>query len=167
MDGIEDEVNQYLSFQSGNEFYGLPIDLIREVIEYTRVTPIPLINSSVHGVINLRGNVVTVIDLNSRLYNNNTAVTINSCIIITEYKDDGATVQVGLLIDNVNEVIDIPKNMIEEEPDFGVKIRPDFIKGVGKHAGKFILMLKLNNLLDIDELSCVKHFNEINRVVNG
>ncbi|MGL4370283.1 MAG: chemotaxis protein CheW [Spirochaetota bacterium] len=145
--------NQYLTFSLGGESYGVPIFSIREVINYHSISPVPLSCDTVRGVMNLRGNVVTVIDLSARLYGRKKADGKKGVIIIAEAEDEGEQLQIGMLIDGVNAVIDLAEEEIEPEPDFGAKIRSDFIARIGKHDGQFIIILDLSRILELDELS--------------
>lgn len=108
------------------------------------------------GVINLRGNVVPVIDLNMRFYRKKTETNRKTCIIITEIKLENEIIDVGLLVDAVNEVVDITPESIEEPPSFGSKIRLDFIQGLGKLENKFVIILKVNQILELSELQSIQ-----------
>ncbi len=148
---IED--NMYLTFKSTGEIFGIKILQVKEIKEYSEVTSIPLMPEYVKGVINLRGNVVPIIDLPIRLNKEKTEVTKRSCIIILEVQYEMETLDIGILVDAVSEVVEIPTSMIERTPSFGSKIRNDFIFGIGKLETKFIILLDMNKVLSIDELS--------------
>jgi len=150
------EENQFLTFLSGSESFALDIHTVKEIKEYTTVTPIPLMPSSVMGVINLRGNVVPIIDLQLRLGKEKSKISKRSCIIIVEVSYGSENTDIGILVDSVSEVIDIPLTDIEKTPTFGAKIRNDFIKNIGKIDGRFIIILDISNVLSIDELSIVE-----------
>ncbi|MCG6145452.1 chemotaxis protein CheW [Leptospira bandrabouensis] len=146
---------QYLTFQISEELFGLGILYIKEIIEYESVTHVPMMPEYIPGVINLRGNVVPVIDLNMRFYRRKTETNRKTCIIITEIKLENEIVDVGLLVDAVNEVVDIPPESIEEPPSFGSKIRLDFIQGLGKLENKFVIILKVNQILELSEIQAI------------
>lgn len=150
------EENQFLTFLSGTESFALDIHTVKEIKEHTTITPIPLMPSSVMGVINLRGNVVPIIDLQLRLGKEKSKISKRSCIIIVEVNYGTEHTEIGILVDSVSEVIDIPLTDIEKTPTFGAKIRNDFIKNIGKIEGKFIIILDITNVLSIDELSIVE-----------
>jgi len=108
------EENQFLTFLSGSESFALDIHTVKEIKEYTTVTPIPLMPSSVMGVINLRGNVVPIIDLQLRLGKEKSKISKRSCIIIVEVSYGSENTDIGILVDSVSEVIDIPLTDIEK-----------------------------------------------------
>lgn len=150
------EENQFLTFHSGSESFAVDIHIVKEIKEYSQVTPIPLMPSSVLGVINLRGNVVPIIDLQLRLGREKSRVNKRTCIIIIEITLGEERMDLGILVDAVSEVIDIPLGDIEKAPSFGAKIRNDFIKSIGKMEGRFIIILDMINVLSIEELSSVE-----------
>ncbi|TGK86803.1 purine-binding chemotaxis protein CheW [Leptospira noumeaensis] len=147
---------QYLTFLLSEELFGLGILYIKEIIEYESVTHVPMMPDYIPGVINLRGNVVPVIDLNARFYKKKTETNRKTCIIITEVKMENEIIDVGLLVDAVNEVVDITPESIEEPPSFGSKIRLDFIQGLGKLENKFVIILKVNQILELSELQAIQ-----------
>jgi len=157
----EEQYNQYLSFKLGGEYYGLLVNNVREVIEYSQLvhlTRIPMIPDFIRGVINLRGDVIPVIDLFSRFYTQKSEISRRSCIVIIEIENDDEKILLGALIDGVDEVIDISPNQIEKAMDFGSKIRSDFINGIGKVNDKFIILINISMVLDLDELSNFEGF---------
>ncbi|MCW7470615.1 chemotaxis protein CheW [Leptospira kanakyensis] len=147
---------QYLTFLLSEELFGLGILYIKEIIEFESVTHVPMMPDYIPGVINLRGNVVPVIDLNARFYKKKTETNRKTCIIITEVKMENEIIDVGLLVDAVNEVVDITPESIEEPPSFGSKIRLDFIQGLGKLEHKFVIILKVNQILELSELQAIQ-----------
>jgi len=147
---------QYLTFLISEEEFGLGILHIKEIIEFDSVTHVPMMPEYIPGVINLRGNVVPVIDLNHRFYKRKTEIGRKTCIIITEVAMEKESIDVGLLVDAVNEVVDIPPNLIENAPSFGAKIRLNFIHGLGKVDEKFIILLNIEQILNLDELAVLQ-----------
>lgn len=147
---------QYLTFLISEELFGLGILYIKEIIEFESVTHVPMMPDYIPGVINLRGNVVPVIDLNMRFYKKKTETNRKTCIIITEIKMDNEIIDVGLLVDAVNEVVDITPDSVEDPPSFGSKIRLDFIQGLGKLENKFVIILKVNQILELSELQSIQ-----------
>jgi purine-binding chemotaxis protein CheW len=108
----------------------------------------------VRGVINLRGAVVPVVDLSARFGRPNSAISRRSCVVIIEAASaDGQAQDIGLLVDTVSAVLDIPASQIEPPPSFGAKIRADFISGMAKVDGKFVIVLEVDRVLSIDEMS--------------
>jgi purine-binding chemotaxis protein CheW len=144
---------QYLTFVLGREIYGLPISSVREVFSYHRISKVPLVCETIRGVMNLRGNVITVIDLSARLYGKRKPESEKGVVVIAEVDDDGQSAQIGMLIDAVSEVVDLGEDDMEDEPSFGAKIRSDFISRIGKHNGKFIIILNSSKVLHLEELS--------------
>lgn len=144
---------QYLTFQLGEEVFAMDIRAVREIIQYGSMTVVPLMPDFVRGVINLRGQVVPVIDLQSRFGRAVSQVGKKTCIIIFDASRDGDRIELGLMVDSVSEVIDIADANIEPAPQFGASIRRDFIKGMGKVAGQFIVILEPERALDIDDMA--------------
>jgi purine-binding chemotaxis protein CheW len=158
MEISELDENQYLTFRCGDELFALGILSIKEIKGYTPPTSIPMMTKSIKGVINLRGAVLPIVDLNLRFGREPTKITKRTCIIIVEVisETDNEKLIIGLLVDGVNEVIDIPSTEIEKTPGFGAKVRNDFIKGIGKISGKFVIILDIQKLLSIEELSSIE-----------
>jgi purine-binding chemotaxis protein CheW len=109
--------------------------------------------SFIRGVINLRGAVVPVIDLGSRFGKQASAISRRTCIVIIEVIHEEEQHVVGVMVDAVNEVLDIAPGEIEPAPSFGAKIRADFIQGMGKVNGKFVIILNVDHVLSLDEMS--------------
>ncbi|MBS1129987.1 MAG: CheW-like protein [Proteobacteria bacterium] len=144
---------QYLTFSLGGEMFGLGILNVKEIIEYGNLTEIPMMPTFIRGVINLRGSVVPVIDLAARFNGQPTAVGRRTCIVIVEVPDEDARHDIGIIVDAVSEVLEIPGSEIEPPPSFGAKIRADFIFGMGKVNGKFVILLNIDNVLSIEEIA--------------
>ncbi|QGG74562.1 chemotaxis protein CheW [Pseudomonas syringae] len=150
---VEEEA-QYLTFMLGGEMFAIGILGIKEIIEYGSLTVVPMMPAFVRGVINLRGAVVPVVDLSARFGRHNSAITRRSCVIIIEANsEDGQPQDIGLLVDNVSAVLEIPASQIEPPPNFGARIRADFISGMAKVDGKFVIVLEVDRVLSIDEMS--------------
>ena len=109
----------------------------------------------IRGVINLRGAVVPVIDMAARFDKPSAQITRKTCIVIIEVAHAGGTQVVGVMVDAVNEVVDIESGNIEPAPSFGANIRADFIEGMGKIDGKFVIILNVNNVLSMDEVAAL------------
>lgn len=152
----EDEMRQYLTFRLHDEFYGIDILRVREIIEYGKVTRVPRMPDCVRGIINLRGSVVPVLDLGKRFTRKTTQVTPKTCIVIAEIEEDGGIVEIGVIVDAVNEVSDIEDADTEAPPSFGGRIRQDFIQKIGKLEDHFVIILNVDKVLDIDELSALQ-----------
>jgi purine-binding chemotaxis protein CheW len=145
--------HQYLTFLLGSEMFAIAILNIKEIIEYGSLTEVPMMPGFIRGVINLRGSVVPVVDLSVRFGRVRTEVSRRTCIVIIEVKNGDEHQDIGVMVDSVSEVLEIPSVEIEPAPAFGAKIRVDFIGGMGKVAGKFVIILDADKVLSVDELS--------------
>mgnify|MGYP000076511145 CR=1 FL=1 len=158
----EDEQQQYLTFLLGGEMFAIGILNIKEIIEYGSVTEVPMMPGFIRGVLNLRGSVVPVVDLSARFGHSQTTVSRRTCIVIIEVDaDDAETKQdVGIVVDSVSEVLEIPRSEIEPPPTFGAKVRIDFISGMGKVAGKFVILLNVDRVLSVDEMATLSQMQQ-------
>ena len=150
------ETTQYLTYKLDEEVFALDISKVREVLDFTTVTKVPRTPGFMRGVINLRGSVVPVVDLRLKFGMSATEKTVNTCVIITEVTVDGETTVLGALADSVQEVIDLGQGQIEPAPRIGTKLNTDFIKGMGKQDERFIIILDIDKVFSVDELSLVK-----------
>ena len=149
------EGEKFLTFRLKESRYGIDIKSIKEIIEYGGITHIPMTPDCIRGVINLRGNVVPVVDLPVRLERTGGELSNRTCIIIVEMEDkddEGVTMDVGFVVDAVDEVVGIREEDIESTPAFGAEIRTDFIKGMGKVNNKFVVLLDMATVLSVKEL---------------
>jgi purine-binding chemotaxis protein CheW len=144
---------QYLTFQIGGEMFAMAISAIKEIIEYREPTDVPMMPAFMRGVINLRGRVVPVIDLSARFGRGMGLTTRRSCVVILELQHQDAQHDIGVLVDAVTAVIEIAEADIEPAPNFGAKLRADFIGGMGKVGDRFAIILDIDKALSIDELS--------------
>jgi purine-binding chemotaxis protein CheW len=150
------EATQYLTFRLDEEVYGLDIRKVREVLDFTTVTKVPRTPDFMCGVINLRGSVVPVVDLRLKFGIAATEKTVDTCVIITEVVVDGETTVLGCLADSVQEVLDLSTQDISAAPKIGAKLRTEFIKGMGKRADRFIILLDIERIFSADDLSLVQ-----------
>jgi len=149
---IEDS-QQYLTFMLATEVFAINILNIKEIIEYGHLTEVPRMPGFIRGVINLRGAVVPVIDLGVRFGKQPTSVSRRTCVVIIEIEHEDEQQVVGVMVDAVNEVMDILPDQIEPAPNFGANIRADFIAGMGKVEGKFVIILNVGHVLSLDEMA--------------
>ncbi|MBI4693179.1 MAG: purine-binding chemotaxis protein CheW [Gammaproteobacteria bacterium] len=149
------EQEQYLTFRLGEETFAMGILSVKEILEYRGVTTVPMMPECVRGVINLRGRVVPVIDLSLRFGRDTTLPGRRTCIVIAEIDGEGGAQDVGVIVDAVNQVIEIPRGDIEPAPSFGAKLRGDFLAGMGKLDGQFVAILNIGNVLSVDEISAL------------
>ena len=150
--GSAEQTQQYLTFVLAAEVFAMGILAIKEIIEYADVTGVPMMPEYVRGVINLRGAVVPVIDLSVRFGKPSSPVTKRTCIVIIEVQARSERHVLGVVVDAVNAVLDIPESEIEPPPTFGASIRADFIRGMGKVNGKFVILLDVEHVLASDEM---------------
>jgi purine-binding chemotaxis protein CheW len=144
---------QYLTFWLGNEVFGMDIRTVREIIQAGPMTALPLMPAFVRGVINLRGAVVPVVDLNARFGRPASTLGKKSCVVVFDALRQGERVELGLLVDAVSEVIKIAPGEIEGPPDFGSAVRRDFIQGIGKVGQRFVVLLEPDRALDVREMA--------------
>lgn len=157
---LPNEQGQYLIFTLHDEALAIGILSIKEIIEYGSLTEVPMMPALVRGVINLRGAVVPVIDLTARFGRGRTEVGRRTCIVIVELEQGGERQDLGVIVDTVNEVIEIPRCDIEPPPAFGAMIHTDFIAGMGKVAGRFVVILDIERILSLDELASISGIGE-------
>ena len=155
------ETTQYLTFTLGEEEFALDIAKVREVLDYISITKVPRMPEYLRGVINLRGNVVPVVDLRMKLGMAAIEKTVNTCIVIVEIERDDEVVQMGALTDSVQEVMDLDHRQVEPPPRLGINIQTEFIKGMGKRDDKFII------ILDIDKVLSEEEFKEAREMAEG
>ena len=149
------ETTQYLTFKLDEEVFALDVAKVREILEYTTVTKVPQTPDFMRGVINLRGSVVPVIDLRLKFGMSATERSINTCIIVAEVGMDDETILLGALADSVQEVNEMEPGQIEAAPHIGTRLNTDYIKGMGKKDGNFVMILDIDKVFTGDELSTV------------
>jgi len=146
---------QYLTFTLGDEVFAMDIRTVREIIQHASMTVVPLMPDFVRGVINLRGAVVPVIDLQSRFGRDNSSVGKKTCIVIFDASSQGEKQELGLMVDAVSEVIDIADAQIEMTPSFGTTIAREFIRGMGKVESDFIPIIDTDKALSMDDMAAI------------
>lgn len=156
MQNEELEQQKVLLFLLGQETFGLPIVHVREIIEYEGVSRVPMMPSHVRGVINLRGNVVPIVDLSARLGRHPLKSGKRTCVVVMELAFDEETMELGVMVDAVSEVIDIDSREIQPAPGFGAGIREEFIAGMGRIAERFVVLLEQATTFNIQELASLQ-----------
>ena len=151
---------QYLTFTVASEVFAITISAIKEIIEYRPPTEVPMMPPHIRGVINLRGRVVPVIDLAVRFGRAKGEVSRRTCIVILEIAQDAQQQEIGVVVDAVSAVLDMADADIEPPPKFGAKLRTDFISGMGKVAEKFVIILDVDRVLSVAELSMLDGMSE-------
>lgn len=145
--------NQYLAFTLNDETFAVGILYVKEIIEYRNLTLVPMTPDFIRGVLNLRGNVLPVIDLSLRLEMPASVLSKHTCIVIIEITSGGDTIDIGIVVDAVNDVLSFSLSELEAAPAFGSRIRSDFIRHIGKQAERFITILDIEKVLSLEELS--------------
>jgi len=143
---------QYLAFSLAGEMYAIELLRIREIIEHVPITRVPGMPPAVLGVINLRGRVVSVVDVAMKLGLGPRPITQWSCFVIVETMLDGERTAMGLLADSVSEVLDLGPDDIEPAPAFGTRTPVHYLRGLGRREQGFLLLLELERLLSTEEL---------------
>jgi purine-binding chemotaxis protein CheW len=149
------EPHQYLTFLLGGETFAFSIQSVMEILQYTDPTSVPMMPDCVRGVINLRGSVVPVMDLAIRFNRQPSPVGRRTCIVILEIAVEGTMHRFGVLADAASEVLEIGADAIEPVPEFGVKIDSRFVRGLGKVAGRFVVILDPQPLFGAGEISAL------------
>ncbi|HVS72045.1 MAG TPA: chemotaxis protein CheW [Phycisphaerae bacterium] len=152
--GVDGRGGKYLTFALGAEEYGLEILKVREIIGYMEITAVPHTPPHVRGVINLRGQVISVIDLRTRFGLAGRQRTDETCIIVVEISSEGRRICMGIIVDRVSEVLNIPGGSIEDAPSFGTNIDTSFILGMGKIGSNVKILLDINKVLTAVDAAC-------------
>jgi len=150
------DINQFLTFTLGKEIFALDIETVREVLELTSITKIPRTPKFMRGVINLRGHAVPVVDMRLKLGMSQGEDTVDTCIIIVEIEFDGEFTVMGALVDSVREVFEMTPDSIEPAPKMGAAINAEYIKGMGRQNGQFIIIIDINKIFSAEELAVAK-----------
>ena len=150
------DTRQYLTFKLADEVFGIEVSKVREVLDFTTITKIPRTPDFMSGVINLRGNVVPVVDLRLCFEMSKTEKTVNTCIVVMEMLIEGESTVIGALADSVEEVIDLEPEHIQPPPKMGTQIRTEFIKGMGTRDAQFIMILDIDRVFSAEELVAVR-----------
>jgi purine-binding chemotaxis protein CheW len=161
------QTGQFLTFVLGAETFAIGIMAIKEIIEYSSLTEVPMMPAYVRGVINLRGAVVPVLDLPVRFGKAASAVTKRTCIVIIEVALGSERHVLGLVVDAVNAVLDIPASQVEPPPAFGASIRTEFIRGMVKVDNKFVILLDVDHALAADEVQALTEIQQDQAQADG
>ena len=146
------DATQLVTFLLGEEMYGIDIFKIREVIHLQKISTIPNAPKFVKGVINLRGKVIPVMDLRLRFGMEEMEYTDRTCIIVVEIMGTSSTVEIGIVVDSVSEVLNIKGDDIEETPAFGGGLSTDYILGMAKMEGGVKILLDIDKVLDVEDV---------------
>ena len=144
---------KYLTFVLGQEFYGIAVLKIREIIRMQEITPVPQMPDFIRGVINLRGKIIPVVDLRMRFHLAKAENSERTCIIVVQVDlPSGDRTQMGMVVDAVEEVISISVQDMEETPNFGSKLQSDYILGMAKVKGRVKTLLNIDRVITSDAL---------------
>ena len=145
------QAGKYLTFSLAQEEYGLEILKVREINGYMDITAVPQTPHHVKGVINLRGQVIPVVDLRAKFGMETTEVTDQTCIIVVEITQKDHAFNTGIVVDRVQEVLEIAAEAIEKAPEFGSSVNTDFILGMGKIGESVKILLDIDAVLGTDD----------------
>ena len=148
--------SQYLTFRLGEEIFALDVAQVREVLDMSIITKVPGTPDFMRGVINVRGNVVPVMDLRVKFGMSRTEHCVDTRIIVMEILMDREVTVLGTLADSVNEVIDLDASQIEPPPNIGMRWRTEFIRGIGKRNDMFIILLDIDRVFSSEELAAAE-----------
>ena len=154
---MADKEGKYLTFSLADEEYGIGILKIKEIIGMMPITTVPQTPEFVKGVINLRGKVIPVIDLRLRFGMDAIDYTERTCIIVVEIDGSAGTVQIGVVVDAVSEVLNVNAEDVEETPTFGTKLNTDYILGMAKMEGGVKILLDINQVLSEGEMDLLEN----------
>ena len=153
---MTDQDGKYLTFSMADEEYGIGILKIKEIIGMMPITTVPQTPEFVKGVINLRGKVIPVIDLRLRFGMDDIDYTERTCIIVVEINGSAGTVQVGIVVDAVSEVLNVKGDDVEDTPTFGTKLNTDYIQGMAKMEGGVKILLDIDRVLSGEEMELLE-----------
>ena len=156
------DTRPYLTFTLEDELFAVDVYKVREVLDLTKITRVPQTPEYMKGVINLRGNVVPVIDFRLKFGMKEIESTIDTCIIVLEIKVDGELITVGALADSVREVFELEPDQIEPPPKLGTKFNVEYLYGIGKKDEEFLMMLNIDKAFSFDEINLVQEMTRTN-----
>ncbi len=152
---MEINANQYLTFRLGQDEFGIEILKVREILEFREPTKVPRTSRFISGVINLRGSVISVMDLAKLFQNRDIQTTRRTCILILEIPNEDDKIIAGVLVDSVNEVVTILPESVDPVPAFGANMKTDFIRGMGRLDNRVVILLNPSMMLDFNEIAAL------------
>lgn len=156
------KINSYLTFKLGDEEFAAHVGKVLNILEMTKITQVPKAPEYLKGVINLRGAVLPVIDARIKFGMPEAEYTTNTCIIVLDVDLDGDSIHVGAIVDSVQAVLEIDNNQIMPLPTLGSRYKTEFIIGMAKIDEKFIIILNMDAVFSIDEITSLKVNAEMN-----
>ncbi|MDH5397747.1 MAG: chemotaxis protein CheW [Cyclobacteriaceae bacterium] len=155
-ENILENLQSFLTFRLADEHFAVNVLKVIEILEVPKITKVPRSPDYMLGVINLRGNVLPVIDTRIKFSMEKTEYTVNTCIIVMSIDIDGEELTLGALVDAVDEVLDISAQQIKDSPSIGSQYNPEFIEGVVKVNEEFVMILNLGKVFSADEVQILK-----------
>ena len=149
---VKSDVTSYLSFKIGTEIFAANVKNVLNILEMTKITKVPKAPNYMKGVINLRGNVLPVIDSRIKFSVEETEFTTNTCIIVLELHTGSDPIMIGAIVDSVKEVLEIDENEILDPPSIGNNFKTDYLKGMAKSEDGFIMILDAEKVFATDEI---------------
>jgi purine-binding chemotaxis protein CheW len=149
-------ITQYLTFRLADEVFAVDVAKVREILDFTPATKVPGTPDFMRGIINVRGNVVPVVDMRLKFGLTKTEKTVDTCIVVLEIVVDEETTVLGALVDSVQEVFELEPSQIVPPPRLGTRWRTEFIKGIGKHNDKLIIILEIDRVFSGSETSLLQ-----------
>jgi purine-binding chemotaxis protein CheW len=144
--------DKYLIFNLGDEFYGLPISKVREIIQYVHITPLHRADSSFKGVINLRGKIIPIVDMRRKFEMKEIEYGDRTVFIIVDYLGQKGILQMGIVVDAIQEVIDIPESNMEKPPEIGIKLKSHYLYGIARQKDRMIVVINIDRILESEEI---------------
>jgi len=154
------ETTQYLTFKLSDEVFAVDVAKVREILDYTQATKVPNTPEFMRGVINVRGNVVPVMDMRLKFGLSATEKTVDTCIVVMEIVVEEDKTTLGALVDSVQEVFELEANQIEPPPRIGTRWRTDFIRGIGKRNNELIIILDTDKVFSNSELGMIQNISD-------
>jgi purine-binding chemotaxis protein CheW len=155
-DTNENGMSHYLTFGLGNETFAAHVKSVLKILEMQKITEVPRSPAYMKGLINLRGNVLPVIDARLKFGMTATSYTEKTCILVLNIAIDSETIEVGAIVDAVMDVMEFPDSAIKPSPSLGSKYKSDFIEGVMKVDERFIMVLNMNSVFSTEEIIDLK-----------
>jgi purine-binding chemotaxis protein CheW len=157
--GSTTRAGKYLTFQLANEEYAIQVLRVREIMGVQHITPVPQTPANMKGVINLRGKVIPVMDLRLKFGIDELEYGARTCIIVVQLQGEGSG-QMGIVVDEVSEVLTLSDSDIEDTPDFGRGLTMPYLLGMAKVKGRVKILLDIDHVLSSQELSGLRGFLE-------
>lgn len=154
------EINTYLTFKLGEETFASNVSKVLNILEMLKITEVPQSPDYMRGVVNLRGEVLPLIDARVKFGMTPTCITSNTCILVLDVNVSGKFIKIGTLVDSVHEVLEIKKEDIQDPPHMGTKYKSEFIEGLFKSGEAFIMLLDMDKTFSTDEIAILKEKTE-------